>query len=150
MEEKIGEVNYKIRKGKSKRAKTDIYHISKILPYYDEWTPMPENEDEDSDQNDEAIISEEEPVENEEDSATNHLLIVNDNASDSENEVIKSLIRKENNSDVYDKDEAGCTSRKTVAQEMATESELRQFYTFVKMIKFLRCLGITPTLKRSD
>lgn len=153
VEEKIGEVNYKIRKGKSKRAKTDIYHISKILPYYDEWTPMPENEDEDSDQNNEAISGEEEPEENEEESATNTLLIIDDDAIDSENEAIESFIQKENNSDVHNKGEARCVSPKTrvtVDQEMASESELTQFYTFVKMLKFLRSLGVTPALKRPD
>lgn len=36
---KIGEVNYEVRKGPSKAAKTDTIHISRILPYNDPWSP---------------------------------------------------------------------------------------------------------------
>jgi hypothetical protein len=39
IEEKVSEVNYKIRKGVGANAKTDVVHISRILPYYDPWTP---------------------------------------------------------------------------------------------------------------
>ena len=39
IEEKISEVNYKIRKGEGPNAKKDVVHISRILPYHDPWTP---------------------------------------------------------------------------------------------------------------
>ena len=37
--EKMSEVNYLIRKGVGPNAKTDVVHISRILPYHDSWTP---------------------------------------------------------------------------------------------------------------
>lgn len=38
---KVGEVDYEISKGKPPNAKTDIVHVSRILPYFEEWTPTP-------------------------------------------------------------------------------------------------------------
>ncbi|KAJ3661677.1 hypothetical protein Zmor_006064 [Zophobas morio] len=36
---KVNEVDYEIRKGPTKTSKTDIVHVSRILPYNDPWTP---------------------------------------------------------------------------------------------------------------
>lgn len=36
---KVSDVDYEIQKGPSKSAKKDIVHVSRILPYYDPWTP---------------------------------------------------------------------------------------------------------------
>lgn len=42
VEEKIGEVNYRIRKGAASTAKREVVHVSRILPYHDQWSPEPE------------------------------------------------------------------------------------------------------------
>ena len=36
---KVSDVDYEIKKGQSNKAKKDIVHVSRILPYYDPWTP---------------------------------------------------------------------------------------------------------------
>lgn len=46
IEEKIGEVDYMVRKGRTKNAKVEKIHVSRILPYYDPWTPPPDQEEE--------------------------------------------------------------------------------------------------------
>jgi transposase InsO family protein len=42
---KIGEVNYEVRRLNVRSSKTDIVHVSRILPYYDEWTSYTPVED---------------------------------------------------------------------------------------------------------
>lgn len=36
---KVGEVDYEIQKGPTKKSKKEIVHVSRILPYNDPWTP---------------------------------------------------------------------------------------------------------------
>lgn len=39
---KLNEVNYEVQKGLTKKAATDVVHVSRILPYHDPWTPNTE------------------------------------------------------------------------------------------------------------
>jgi len=36
---KMSGVDYEIQKGRSDKAKSEVVHVSRILPYYDPWTP---------------------------------------------------------------------------------------------------------------
>lgn len=38
VEEKVGNVSYKVRKLGDRRGKSEIIHVSRILPFYDKWT----------------------------------------------------------------------------------------------------------------
>lgn len=37
---KVSDVDYEVQKGPSQKCKKDIVHVSRILPYYDPWTPV--------------------------------------------------------------------------------------------------------------
>lgn len=39
--EKKSEVDYLVRKGPNKKSKSEVVHVSRILPYHDPWTPTP-------------------------------------------------------------------------------------------------------------
>lgn len=36
---KVSEVDYEVQMGKTRNAKKDVVHVSRILPYYGPWTP---------------------------------------------------------------------------------------------------------------